>query len=496
MSGYPNGGMGPPGPPPPIPPRPRTYRQGSQQTYYSQETTESPAWRIPYQETEVLITTVDSSPSTSSPAPAGYSETNLSRNSSRSYQENNISRNSSTRYQETNISRNSSTRFNRFQETYAIEPAPPETQAMDPSFSAYSETTETDPRQYSHNMALESKGHMENEQVSDGMYEGFTQLGWGGMTFYDTSRPSNWTPAPPENVYQDRDNTGLRTIKKEIEPEYEKISMDYYDHFTPTFTPASAPPPPPSISSPRTEHSQAPSRSSSIRDVPEPPRPGVPHLSISDPFPISVDQERYYSEQSNLRESQYPEAVNQGGSDPLWQPPSRSYTSYRRTPRREDEKKTIQFDSNGLPSLSGVLGSTTTPQEPGGRNSFSFDDEKRLYPNNYNQSSLSVNSTHSANIPPSSRYSNSVHRTPSYASIRPDNDSRPQDVKYDYSSQQTGPCRDGIPPPPVRYLSQKQGGNKLSQILQEKKMEYVVCEINRKDELHRQMQEESRRYGY
>ncbi|RVD84185.1 uncharacterized protein DFL_005949 [Arthrobotrys flagrans] len=467
MSGYPHGGMGPPGPPPPIPPRPRTYRQGTQQT---QETAESSSWRIPYHETEVLITTVESTSSTSSPAATGYRETNLSRN------------NSSRRYQE----------------TYAIQPVLPETQAVDPSFktySTYSETTEPDPRQSSHNMAVESRDHRETEQVSDGMYEGLTQLGWGGMAFYDTSRPSNWTPAPPENVHQDRDNTGLRTIKKEVEPEYEKISMDYYDHFTPTFTPASAPPLP--LASPRSENSQGPSRSSSnaTRETHDPSRPGVPHLSVSDPFPISVDHERYHSDQSNLRESQFPEPVNP--ADPLWQPPSRSYTSYRRTPRREDEKKSIQFDSNGLPSLSGVLGPAAGPQEPVGRNSFCFDDEKRHYPNNYNQSSLSINSTHSENDPPSPRYSNSVHRTPSYASIRPDNDPRPQDIKYDYHSQQTGPCRDGIPPPPVRYLSQKQGGNKLGQILQEKKMEYVICEINRKDELQRRMQEESRRYaGY
>ncbi|KAF3230983.1 hypothetical protein TWF191_007714 [Orbilia oligospora] len=433
MSGYPHGGMGPPppGPPLPIPPRPsiHTYRQGTQQTYHSQETAESPARRIPYHETEVLISTVESSSSTSSPAVGTY------------------------------------------------------------------KTTEHDPRQSSHNMAVESRGHMETEQVSDGMYEGLTQLGWGGMAFYDTSRPSNWTPAPPENVHQDRDNTGLRTVKKEVEPEYEKISMDYYDHFTPTFTPATSAPPP--IASPMSEHSQAPSRSSSTRETNDSFRPGVPHLSVSDPFPISVDQERYYSDQSSLRESQFPELVNPGGSDPLWQPPSRSYTSYRRTPRREDEKKAIYFDSTGLPSLSGVLGPAAGLQEPSGRNSFHFDDEKRLYPNNYNQSSLSINSTHSENIPPSSRYNNSVHRTPSYASLRPDNDSRPQDTKYNYNSpqQQTGPCRDGIPPPPVRYLSQKQG-NKLGQLLQEKKMDYVVCEMNRKDELHRRMQEESRRYGY
>ncbi|KAF3204114.1 hypothetical protein TWF106_001630 [Orbilia oligospora] len=473
MSGYPHGGMGPPppGPPPPIPPRPsiHTYRQGTQQTYHSQETAESPARRIPYHETEVLISTVESSSSTSSPAVGTYSENNLSRNSSR-----------------------------RYQETYAIQSVPPETEAFDSSFrtySTYSETTEHDPRQSSHNMAVESRGHMETEQVSDGMYEGLTQLGWGGMAFYDTSRPSNWTPAPPENVHQDRDNTGLRTVKKEVEPEYEKISMDYYDHFTPTFTPATSAPPP--IASPVSEHSQAPSRSSSTRETNDSFRPGVPHLSVSDPFPISVDQERYYSDQSNLRESQFPELVNPGGSDPLWQPPSRSYTSYRRTPRREDEKKAIYFDSTGLPSLSGVLGPAAGLQEPSGRNSFHFDDEKRLYPNNYNQSSLSINSTHSENIPPSSRYNNSVHRTPSYASLRPDNDSRPQDTKYNYNSpqQQTGPCRDGIPPPPVRYLSQKQG-NKLGQLLQEKKMDYVVCEMNRKDELHRRMQEESRRYGY
>ncbi|KAK6499736.1 hypothetical protein TWF481_010093 [Arthrobotrys musiformis] len=471
MSGYPHGGMGPPGPSPPIPPRPSAYRQGVQQTYYSQETTESPAWRIPYHETEVLITTVDS---TSSPATTGYSETNLSRNSSRRYQ----------------------------QETYAIQQAPPETQAVDSSFKAtYSETTEFDPRYSSHNMAVESRGHMETErfeQVSDGMSEGLSQLGWGGMSFYDTSRPSNWTPAPPENVHQDRDNSGLRTIRKEIEPEYEKISMDYYDHFTPTFTPASAPIPSPSQSRP--ENSQGPSRSSSTREHHETAsRPNVPHLSVSDPFPISVDHERYYSDQSNLRESQFPEAVNQGGSDPFYQPPSRSYTSYRRTPRREDEKKTIQYDSMGLPSLSGVLGPTVgQPQEPVGRNSFSFDDEKRLYPSNYNQSSVSINSTHSANIPPSSRYNNSIHRTPSYASIRPDNDNRPQDFKYNYNQpapQQNGPCRDGIPPPPVRYLSQKQG-NKLGEILQEKKMEYVVCEMNRKDDLHRRIQEEARRFPY
>ncbi|KAK6515360.1 hypothetical protein TWF506_007701 [Arthrobotrys conoides] len=491
MSGYPHGGMGPPGPPPPIPPRPSTYRQGSQQTYYSQETAESPAWRIPYHETEVLITTVESSSSTSSPA-IGYSENNLSRNSSR-----------------------------RYQETYAIQSVTPETQARDSGFrtySTYSETTEPELRQSSHNMAVESRGHMETEQVSDtppfvtsgketisdGMYEGLTQLGWGGMAFYDTSRPSNWTPAPPENIHQDRDNTGLRTTKKEVEPEYEKISMDYYDHFTPTFTPASSAPPPSLVASPQSEYSQGPSRSSSTRETHDSFRPGVPHLSVSDPFPISVDQERYYSDQSNLRESQFPEPVNPGGSDPLWQPPSRSYTSYRRTPRREDEKKSIHFDSNGLPSLSGVLGPTAGPQEPAGRDSFWFDDEKKLYPNNYNQSSISINSTYSENIPPSSRYGNSVHRTPSYASLRPDNDDRPQDIKYNYNpqqqqqqqqQQQTGPCRDGIPPPPVRYLSQKQG-NKLGQILQEKKMEYVVCEMNRKDELHRKMQEESRRFGY
>ncbi|KAK6531244.1 hypothetical protein TWF281_008066 [Arthrobotrys megalospora] len=480
MSGYPHGGsMGPPGPPPPIPPRPGAYRQGIQQTYYSQETTESPAWRIPYQETEVLIATS---------SPAGYSETNLSRNSSR-----------------------------RQHETYAKQY--PETQTLDSSHMPYSETTEPESRYPSHNMAVNSKGHMETEQrrgpmeteqrrgpveteqrrspmeteqVSDEMYGDYTQLevGYGGMSFYDTSRP-NWTPAPPENIHQDRDNSGLRTIKKEIEPEYEKISMDYYDHFTPTFTPASAP-----------ESEKKPTRAPSTREY-DTPRPPVPHLSVSDPFPIAVEQERYFSEQSTLRESQFPEAVNPGGSDPFWQPPSRSYTSYRRTPRKESENAPVKFDSNGLPSLSGLLGPNAGRQEPGGRNSFSFDDEKRFYPNNYNQSSLSINSAHSENIPPSSRYGNSVHRTPSYASIRPDNDARPHNPGYGYNPQQqeqAPPCeytRDGIPPPPMRYFSQRQGTNKLGQIMQEKKMEYVVCEMNRKDELHRRMQEESsRRLGY
>ncbi|EPS35987.1 hypothetical protein H072_10447 [Dactylellina haptotyla CBS 200.50] len=446
MSGFPHGDMGPPGPPPPIPPRPSAFRpQGVQTQYYNQETTESPGWRVPYQETEVLITTVDS---TSSPS-VGYTETNLSRNASRRHTEN-----------------------------YAIDSAY--------NRNTFSESAEQEIRVPSHNMVADSRGRTETEQVSDGMNEGLYQLGIGGMTFYDTSRPSNWTPiSAHESVEQDRNNSGLRTLKS-TDQSYENfpIPMDFYEPFTPNFTPAS--------SAPQFEKkpiSPAPSYDFDNRQ-------SVPHLSVSDPFPISVDQEQYSVAQANLRESQFPEPVNMGGSDPLWQPPSRSYTSYRRTPRRPNEDNQVKLDNNGLPSLGGLFGpGAGQPQQ--GRNSFNFDDDKKFYPggNNYNQSAVSLLSTHSENIPPSSRYGNDIHRTPSYASLRPDIDNRPQVVPaktYEECEQ-----KNGIPPPPTRYFSQRQaGGNKLGQVLQDRKMDYVVSEINRKDELHRRIQEESRGWGY
>ncbi|KAF3926225.1 hypothetical protein ABW20_dc0100954 [Dactylellina cionopaga] len=454
MSDYPHERMGPP----PIPPRPPVYRQPVQQRqYYAHETAESPAWRVPYQETEVLISTVDATPThTHTP----------------------------TTYTETNISRSSSTR------------RPPETHAVDSSYrTSFVETTEPEKRHPTHNVAIEGRynteegrHNTETEQVSDRMYEDLAQVGWGGMTFYDTSRPSDWKPpVPQENIHTDRDNSGLRTIKKDYEPEYEKISMDYYDDFTPTFTPASAS-----------------SQSYPLEKKPIPPappttdyntsRPRVPHFSVSDPFPISVEQERYASDLSNLRESQFPEPVNLGldGSDTLWQPQSRSYSSYRRTPRRANEQcNEVKFDSKGLPSLSGLLGPASGQSPQPNRGSF-YDNDNRFYPSNQNQSNVSLLSTHSDNVTPSSRYSSDVHRTPSFASIRPDNDSRPQSAAYGQP-----PCdqKGGIPPPPTRYSSQRVS-DKLGQVLQDKKMEYVVGEINRKDDLHKRMLEESRRWGY
>ncbi|KAK6544523.1 hypothetical protein TWF694_001215 [Orbilia ellipsospora] len=254
--------------------------------------------------------------------------------------------------------------------------------------------------------------------------------------------------------------------------------MDFYEPFTPSFTPAAPAPPPPPARRP------TPPSSNSNNYEYDTPRPSVPHLSVSDPFPISVEHERYSSELNNLRESQFPEPVNLGGTDPFYQPPSRSLTSYRRTPRRPNEDTDIKLDNNGLPSLGCILGPNGTTTQPS-RTSFHFDDEKRFYSDTaYNQSTASFLSTHSENISPSSRY-NDVRRTPSYASLRPDVDSRTQ-------QREDEKCNNGIPPPPTRYLSQRQGVNKLGQILQEKKMEYVVCEINRKDELHRRIQEESK----
>ncbi|KAF3929280.1 hypothetical protein AA313_de0207117 [Arthrobotrys entomopaga] len=443
MSNFPLDSMGSPGQLPPIPPRPAAYRQGVRGQYYNhnQETTESPGYRIPYQETEVLISTVDSHPS------SVYTETNLSRTSSQ----------------------------NRRQ---------PENYALDSSYNRnhFSETTEPEGRVQTHNTALE-RGRTETEQapISDGMSEGLHQLGFGGMSFYDTSKP-NWTPPSAPSREQDYNNNESRT-KSRVEPTYEyPIPMDFYEPFTTSFKPAAAPPSPPPVERERPTPTSATSSNYEYNT----PRPNVPHLSVSDPFPISVDHERYYSELNSLRESQYPEPVNLGGSDPFYQPPSRSLTSYRRTPRRPNEDTEIKLDNNGLPSLGCILGPNGA--QPATRTSFNFDDEKGFYPNNnYNQSTASFLSTHSENITPSSRY-NDLRQTPSYASLRPDNDTRVQS-----SQREDEKC--GVPPPPTRYLSQRQGGNKLGQLLQEKKMEYVVSEINRKDELHRRIQEESRNWS-
>ncbi|KAF3930594.1 hypothetical protein ABW19_dt0204656 [Dactylella cylindrospora] len=433
MSGYPYGygGMGGGPPPPPPPPQSPGYRQGIRQSYYTQETAESPGWRVPYQETEVMITTVDATPP-SATSPGGYNS---------------------------NPSRSSSIRR-------------PENHAVDRDRFYNNNVTETqESTPTSHNMAIEERNITENEQVSDGLSEGLNFLGWG-VGHYDISKP-NYTPstAPPQS------SSNQPTTMHEYEPAYEKISMDYYDHFTPSFQPAAPPPQPqsqPQPSRPQYEYDSA-------------PRPTVPHLAVSDPFPISVDQERFSSEQADLRESQFPEPVNLGGSDLLFQPPSRSYTSYRRTPRRQQEDPIpVQLDANGLPSLNNLYGNNpaTSPQSApaGGRNSFAFEDEKRFYPPNYNNSSISLLSTKSDNF--SQSY---LDRKPSYASIRPDIDPRP-DVKGSLN----------IPPPPtgpVRYSSQRVGVSKLGQIMQEKKMEYVVNEINRKDELHKQIAEESRRWA-
>ncbi|KAJ6259243.1 hypothetical protein Dda_6142 [Drechslerella dactyloides] len=539
MSGYyGRDGMGPPGPPPPpsqIPPRPAAYRQGAQQQdYYTQENSEAPAWRIPYHETEVLISTVE----TASTSPI------------RPHHSGNLSRSSSSRQPE-----NQATHDSRKPENYAVDSA----------YHNYStETTVlSDNRAPSHNMVVEDRGANDTEQVSDGMNEASTFL-WGGpVNFYETSRPKYQAPTSQETAEHDRHNTGLRTIKQEPKPEpeplEEKIAMDFSDYFMPSFHPASNPqlqsqphagqrsPPAPSASAPpatypcggftynnaphpgplnqyhdapipvaSNQYSNAPPLhpnpySYSQDPIPlnpysDPPGPGGPNQygnppgpnqysnahrpvapshTLSDPFPISVEQERYSADLARLRESQFPEPVNLGGSDTFFQPPSHSYASYRRTPRRPEEDCGVKLDANGLPSLSGILGPGKAYQPP--RRSFDATEEKRFYPNTYNNSSVSLLSTHSENIPPSSRYSNhdsKLHPTPSYASLRPDIDTRPCDSKP------------GIPPPPTRYYSQRAGGNKLAELAQERKMEFVVGEINRKDALHRAIQDESRRYGY
>ncbi|KAK6332433.1 hypothetical protein TWF696_003148 [Orbilia brochopaga] len=528
MSGnYGYDGMGPPAPPPPpqsqISPRPPAYRQGAQQqAYYTQENSEAPAWRIPYHETEVLISTVETT--TTSPIRTHYSG--------------NLSRSSSSRQPE-----NYAVDSSGLPENHAVSPSrKPENYAVDSAYHNYSTETTVGPddRVPSHNMVAEDRGPNETtEQVSDGMNEGATYL-WGGpVNFYETSRPNYPPPTSRETVEQDRYNDGLRTIKPpsppkpEPEPLEEKIAIDYSDYFMPSFHPSSnsqtysekkPAPAPPSSSYGTYEYNNAP-RPVAPNSQPVPPsfydpglrpvapnshpirppssssfydngsRPVAPTHTLSDPFPISVEQERYSADQANLRESQYPEPVNMGGSDPFFQPPSVSYPSYRRVARRPNEDCDVKLDANGLPSLSGLLGPATSPQPP--RRSFDASDEKRFYPSNYNNSSVSLLSTHSENIPPSSRYTSNtggLRPTPSYASIRPDTDIRP--CGGGTGGGGGGGGKTGIPPPPTRYFSQRVGDNKISQLAQERKMDYVVSEINRKDALHRAIQDESRRYGY
>ncbi|KAF3908942.1 hypothetical protein ABW21_db0206504 [Orbilia brochopaga] len=362
-------------------------------------------------------------------------------------------------------------------------------------------------------MVAEERGHNETEPVSDGMNEGLTYLWGGAVNFYETSRPNPPASMSQETVEQDRYNDGLRTIvppepKPEPEPLEEKIALDYSDYFMPSFQPATNTQP---YAEQKTVHTSQPPSSSygayGYNSPPRPPppnphpvssssasfydnapRPVPPNHSLSDPFPISVEHERYSADLANLRESQYPEPVNMGGSDAFFHPPTGSYPSYRRVARRQNEDCDVKYDSSGLPSLSGLLGPSTSPQPP--RRSFDTNEEKRFYPSNYNNSNVSLMSTYSENVPPSSRYSGNnggLRPTPSAASLRPDIDTRP-------CGGDGG--KKGIPPPPTRYFSQRVGDNKISQLAQERKMEYVVGEINRKDALHRAIQDESRRYGY
>ncbi|EWC45334.1 hypothetical protein DRE_00733 [Drechslerella stenobrocha 248] len=579
-----------PSPPPPPPQRRTGYRQGAQQAYRTQENSEPSAWRIPYHETEVLISTVENT----SASPGGYTsisrspsnrrpenqvvdpscwdfssfESTLGSNrrvientvgsdhrvventfssshgvventfdSSRGAVENTHSSNQRTventlgsdhtaventygsdyraanntpsfDHRATESTYNSDHRatentyssdYGAAENTYNSDYGAENTYSSDyratentyvsdyrtaeNTYGADQRATEStlgsNQRAPSYNMAAREQHNTEAEGASDGYAEATRYL-WGGpVSFYDTSKP-NWTPPTAqtqEAVEQDRNNTGLRTIRPEADPSEEKIAMDFSDYFMPSYQPAQ----------PSREHTPAPSRHSAYQHD-SAPCPVVPHASISDPFPIAVEQERYHSELTSMRESQYPEVVDLG-SDPLYQPSSRAYSSYRRTPRRATDNSTPGLDANGLPSLSGILGPSS--RQP--RQNFNYSDEKQLYQHGCNDSSVSVLSTHSDVGPPSGRHGSDLRHTPSYSSIRKNaGNARPQ-------QQQQQPCEEkkpGLPPlPPGRYFSQRAGNGKLGRLMQERKMEAVVEEMNRRDDLHRRIQEESRRWG-
>lgn len=405
---------------PPYPARTSGYRQGINTKYETQEITESPPLRIPYQETEVWIGPVpDDEP------PGGY-----------------------------HTSPSILSRYNSLRK--------PEHHAVGDSRSFI----ETEERTTS-NMAVETavKPVMESERISDGFSEAYSYLGYGTGGYYDTSRGANWTASPP--------TPKTSTLKATYEPAYEKIAMTDFDYFSPGFQTAAAPPTP---------------QSAELKTTPNimtAPRPPIPHVSVSDPFPIPV--EPYYTPQSatssssystnnDWRGSQLPEPVNLP-TDSFYNLPARSNTTYRREPRYETTAP--RLDANGLPSLDGLLGQNAATNRPGTANSFNSHHTGDFYGDSgKNTSSISLVSS----APSINNYGSNtdLSRVPSYATIRPDNDNR-----YNKSH---------IPPPPVRYSSQKAGGKDLS--LQERKLEYVVNEINKRDEYQRLVMEESRRYGH